>query len=124
MFQIKHFLDPVEKNDGRRVWIEPFGLVNDLRQWCSVNELLPHLAPPRELWEWFEQHPDGYEFFRGRYHEWLSSSPHRQAMLQLVKRSRRETITFLHQGDDPAHNTATALHEFLGELEAYCPPEA
>jgi hypothetical protein len=30
---------------------------------------------------------------------------------------------FSYQGDDPGHNTATALHEFLSELEAWCPPE-
>jgi hypothetical protein len=35
----------------------------------------------------------------------------------------RENVTLLHQGDDCEHNTATALHEFLSELEAYCPRE-
>ena len=31
----------------------------------------------------------------------------------------RETFTLLHQGDDPEHNVATALQEFLHELEAW-----
>ncbi len=35
----------------------------------------------------------------------------------------RENIALLHQSDDPAHNSATALYEFLSELEAYCEPE-
>jgi hypothetical protein len=29
----------------------------------------------------------------------------------------------LHQCDDPIHNSAMALYEYLTELEAYCPPE-
>jgi hypothetical protein len=34
----------------------------------------------------------------------------------------RETFTLLHQGDDPEHNSATALQEFLHELEAWIQP--
>ena len=32
-------------------------------------------------------------------------------------------LMLLHTADDPCHNSATALYEFLAELEAYCPPE-
>ena len=35
----------------------------------------------------------------------------------------RHPFTLLHTGDDAIQNTATALYEFLSELEAYCPPE-
>jgi uncharacterized protein YeaO (DUF488 family) len=37
--------------------------------------------------------------------------------------AQKENITLLHQGDDASHNTATALYEYLSELEAYLQPE-
>ena len=61
--------------------------------------------------------------FRGRYHEWLRKSPYRPALQQLACAAVKENITLLHQSDDAEHNSATALYEFLTELEAYCRPE-
>ena len=123
MIKIKHFMDNAEPEDGRRIWVEPFGLTADLRQWCQVHHVLCHVAPPRELWEWFQNHPRGYDFFRGRYHQWLKLGPYKEALLQLVVDAQRENITLLHQGDQPNENSAMALYEYLGELEAYIPRE-
>ena len=52
---------------------------------------------------------------------YLARGPYRDALQQLACIGRKETFTFLHQGEDPQRNTATALYEFLTELEAYCP---
>jgi uncharacterized protein YeaO (DUF488 family) len=123
MFKIKHFLDAPEPDDGQRIWVEPIGLTNDLREMCQVGHLLSHVGPPVSLWEWFEKHPDGYDYFRGQYHDWLTRSPHREGLQGLVLLAQKENITLLHQGDDAAHNTATALYEYLSELEAYLQPE-
>ena len=123
MIQIKHLLDAVESGDGERIWVEPIGLTLDLREWCKVDHILSHLGPSKELWQWYETHPQGYDYFRAKYHESLSKGPYRSAMLQLVTAARRGSFTLLHQSDDAEHNTATALYEFLTELEAYAPPE-
>jgi uncharacterized protein YeaO (DUF488 family) len=123
MIRIKHFMDPAEKDDGKRIWVEPIGLTSDLRQWCNVQHILCHVAPPRQLWEWFAEHPHAYDFFRAQYHEWLNKSPYKPALQQLACAAMRENITLLHQGDDAQENSAVALYEFLSELEAYCPPE-
>ena len=64
MIKVKHFLDDVEPDDGQRIWVEPIALTRDLREWCKVSHVLPHLGPPRELSKWFDEHPDGYEYFR------------------------------------------------------------
>jgi hypothetical protein len=37
----------------------------------------------------------------------------------MAQAGMRETFTLLHQGDDPEHNSAVALMEFLHELEAW-----
>jgi uncharacterized protein YeaO (DUF488 family) len=124
VLKVKHLLDPVEPDDGLRLWVESIGLTQDLREWCKVDQMLPHFGPPKELWNWYDAHPQGYEYFRGRYHEALSKGPHLKAMLDLVANARHSDFTLIHQGDTPESNTAMALYEFLSELEAYVPPES
>ncbi|MCC6423892.1 MAG: DUF488 family protein [Phycisphaerales bacterium] len=124
MIKIKHLMDVAEEDDGKRLWVEPVGLTRDLVEWCRVDLLLMHLGPPKKLWNWFGNHPDGYEAFRGDYHEFLNKSQYKPALQQLACAMSREDFTLLHQGDDPEHNTATALYEYLCELSAYCEPES
>ena len=123
MIRVKHFLDTAEADDGHRLWIEPIGLTRDLQQMCQVHHLLPHLGPPMHLWQWYQQHPDGWEYFRGKYHEHLASSPQIEALQDLANAAMKQDFTLLHESDDPIHNTATALHEFIAELQAYLPSE-
>lgn len=123
MIRVKHFLDSVEGDDGHRLWVEPLGLTRDLQQMCQVHHVLSHLGPPMKLWQWFQQHPDGYDYFRGKYHEHLAASPQIEALQELANAAMKEEFTLLHQGDDPGRNTAVALHEFIVELQAYLPSE-
>jgi uncharacterized protein YeaO (DUF488 family) len=127
MIKIKHLMDAVEGDDGQRIWVEPFGVTRDLREWCAVSHVLSHLGPPMALWEWYEEHAngcgDGYDFFRARYHDFLSKGPYKAALQKLACAGRMENFTLLYEGEDPQHNTATALYEFLSELGAYCPPD-
>ena len=123
MIKVKHLMDAVEESDGQRLWVEPVGLCKDLREWCGVNHVLPHLGPPTKAWKILEDHPDAYEYFRAAYHEQLKKSKHLAALKALAVASRSETFTLLHQSEDAEHNSATALHEFLMDLEAYCKPE-
>ena len=116
MIKVKHLMDAVEPDDGQRLWVESVGLTKDLRTWCEVHHVLPHLGPAADLTDWFEQHPDGYEHFRGQYHEALNKSPYKAALQNLAKAAGRENYTLLHTGDDVQHNAATAMHEFLSEL--------
>ncbi len=122
MIKVKHFMDNSEPEDGRRIWVEPFGLTADLREWCNVQHLLGELSPPRELWEWYQNHPRAYDFFRARYHKWLNQGQLKPLLAQLIKSAQSGNITLLHQGDKPNENTAMALYEFLGAMEAYTQP--
>ena len=121
MIKAKHFLDRVEADDGPRLWVESIGLTKDLQEWRGVDHVLPHLGPPRDLWDWFDTHPDGYEAFRRRYHKWLSKGPYLPALQRLASDALTANFTLLHAGDDPEHNCATALLEFITELEARHP---
>lgn len=121
MIKIKHFLDPIEDDDGQRIWVEPHGMTKDLRQWCAVDHVLPHLGPSPKLWDWYEKHPDAYDYFAEKYHQALDKSPYRGALRDLAQAAAEENFTLLHEGDDSSHNTATAMYEYLTELQ-FSPP--
>ncbi len=124
MIKVKHLMDAVETDDGQRIWVEPMGLTKDLREWCSVNEVLPQLGPPIAIWRLLESKPeDAFDYFRGRYHEHLAAGKFRPALQGLAHAGLRENFTLLHQGLDAEHNTAAALRDFITELEAYIKPE-
>ncbi len=119
MIKVKHLMDNIEEDDGQRISIEPFNVTLDLREWCRVDHVLPHLGPSPEMYEWLMEHPDGYEHFRAEYHEQLTHSPYLPALRHLASTGQHENFTLLHQGDDPGENSATALYEFLTELAAW-----
>jgi uncharacterized protein YeaO (DUF488 family) len=121
MIKVKHLMDAVEPDDGDRMWIEPIGLCKDLCGWCKVDHVLPHLGPPKKIWNWFESHPDGYDCFRATYHEALQKSTYKEALLAMA--CSKDNFTLVYQGDNANENTATAMYEFLSELRSYCPPE-
>jgi uncharacterized protein YeaO (DUF488 family) len=104
MIRIKHLMDAVRIDDGIRIWVEPIGLTKDLCRWCHVEYLVPQIAPPIDLWEWFTQHPEGYDDFRGQYH--LALEPLRPALEEFVSAAATQNFTLLHQGGDPQQNTA------------------
>ena len=119
MIKVKHLMDAVEDDDGQRLWVESTGLARDLREWCRVDHVLSHLGPASQLSNWFDEHPDGYDYFRAQYHEALAKSPYKVALHHLAKAAAAENFTLLHAGDDPNHNSAAALHQFLSELGAW-----
>lgn len=121
MINVKHFMDAIEPTDGSRIWVEPIRLTKDLIEWCQITYTLCSAAPPQHLCDWLDQHPHGYDYFQAQYHEWLNKSHFKPALQRLACEARRKTITLLHQSSDPQQNCATALHEFLIELEAFCP---
>ena len=123
MIYVKHLLDAVDKSGGQRMWVEPIGLTRDLREWCRIDHVLTHLGPPKAVWQVLEQHPDAYDFFRARYHEFLSKSQYKPALQALAQAGMREDFTLVHQNDDPEHNSAAALRDYLNELEAYIRPD-
>ncbi len=123
MIKVKHFMDAREADDGNRIWVEPVGLAHNLAEWCFVDYAMPLLGPPMKLRDWFDEHPDGYEFFRGCYHEALLNGPYVKQLRQLACAAAQENFTLLHAGDDPLHNCAMALYQLLSDLGVYAPPE-
>ena len=73
MITVKNLFDPVEESDGQRLWIESHGLTTDLQEWCRVDAVASQFGPPPKLAAWYDDHPQGYDHFRGKYHAALAS---------------------------------------------------
>jgi uncharacterized protein YeaO (DUF488 family) len=123
MINVKHLTDSIEPTDGSRIWVEPIGPTEDLIESRQITYTLCRVAPPQDLCDWLDLHPEGYDSFQVQYHEWLNKSHFKPALQRLAREARHEKITLLHQSSDPQRNSATALQEFLIELEAYSSPD-
>lgn len=122
MISVKHFMERYAREDGPRLWVEPIGLTLDLVEWCRVDLLLREFAPPRILWEWFDERPGlgRYQVFRRGYRSCLLHSPHRDSLKALAGLAMDGNLTLLHQGSEILYNTGCALREVMEELTA-CP---
>lgn len=123
MIKIKNMFDPVEPSDGPRLWVGHVNVTRDLAEWCRIDLWFREGAPSPELAEWFAEHPDGWEYFRGRHHEQLTASTASEALRRLSQRGMREDFTLVHADPNPRENAAVSLYEFLAELQAYCTDE-
>ncbi len=123
MIQIKNLFDKPEPGDGIRLWVGPVNLTKDLAAWCKVDRWLQEGSPSLDLAEWFDEHPDGWEYFRGKHHESLARNCFRPLLRRLSRTAIDETITLLHAEMDAARNAAVSLYEYLVELQAHCSDE-
>jgi hypothetical protein len=59
MIKVKHLLDPIESDDGERIWIEPIGLTRDLSEMCAIDAVMSHLAARGETPIFVTRHKRG-----------------------------------------------------------------
>jgi len=123
MIQIKNLFDAAEPDDGLRLWVGPVGLTRDLAAWCRVDRWLREGSPSPDLAAWFEEHPDGWEYFRARHHEALSRGGFKERLRELSRRALRENVTLLYGESNPTENAAVSLYEYLVALQPYAPEE-
>lgn len=123
MIQIKNLFDRAEPEDGIRLWIGAVNLTKDLAAWCKVDRWFREGAPSADLAAWFEEHPDGWEYFRGKHHEALARNGFAPVLRHLSRRALDETVTLLHAETDATQNAAVSLYEYLVELQAHCSDE-
>lgn len=119
MLQIKSLFDKPEPQDGLRLWVGPIGLTKDLAQWCNVDRWLKEGSPTAVLGQWFEEHPQGWDYFRGMHHEELNRNGYVRELRSLSLRSSKENVTLLYGETNPEQNSAVSLYEYLVELQAY-----
>jgi uncharacterized protein YeaO (DUF488 family) len=74
------------------------------------------LAPTTALRKWFSHDPAKWNEFRQRYRSELTRSGQLDTAKELIRNSRRKTITLVYGAADEKHNQAVALKEWLDEL--------
>jgi uncharacterized protein YeaO (DUF488 family) len=115
MIGMKRGYEPPSSRDGRRILVDrlwPRGLS---RQRAQIDEWMKELAPSDRLRRWFGHDPRRWAEFKERYRAELGR--HREALVELARRTARERITLVFGARDPQHNNAAVLKELLEELQ-------
>lgn len=113
--QLKRVYDKPAKADGRRILVDriwPRGLK---KKYARIDEWFKEVAPTTGLRKWFGHDPSRWEEFKKRYFRELDN--HRERVQQLVRESKKRTVTLLFGAKDTEHNNAVALKEYLEKLD-------
>jgi uncharacterized protein YeaO (DUF488 family) len=123
MIKVKHLFDSVDPDDGERIWVGPAALTLDLQEWCTVDHVIPEIAPSAALLYHLERDPDGFEVFQKAYFEELRCSAWQKPLETLAHASKSGNLTLLHTADDVDRNGAVALCQYLKTIAASWPPD-
>jgi len=108
-FRIKRVYEPPAKSDGMRVLVDrlwPRGLKKtDAR----LDRWMKEVAPSAELRKWFGHAPEKFAEFKRRYEKELS----KDALAELRKLGKGQTVTLLYGAKDPKMNQAAVLVALL-----------
>ena len=103
-------------SDGQRILIDrlwPRGLS---KRDARVDFWAKSIAPSHELRRWYQHDPPKWEQFRRRYFAELDASP--DGVAELRARLRGKTATLVFASKEEQRNNATALREYLLDLES------
>jgi uncharacterized protein YeaO (DUF488 family) len=116
--QSKRIYDPVDEDDGYRVFVDHVWPRGVSRERAELDEWARELAPSDALRRWFDHVPERFPEFRKRYRAELAGRL--QALDALRARGRRARVTILFAARDRDHNNGVVLAEALRDdaLEA------
>ena len=103
-------------SDGQRILIDrlwPRGLS---KRDARVDFWAKSIAPSHELRRWYQHDPHKWEQFRKRYFAELDASP--EGVAELRARLRGVTATLVFASKEEQRNNASALREYLLDLES------
>ena len=108
---IKRVYEPPAKEDGFRVLIDHLWPRGMKKEAVAVDEWLKAVAPSTALRKWFSHDPEKWEEFKRRY--FLELDENREAVEELAKKSKSETVTLVFSSKEERFNNAVALKEYL-----------
>ncbi|MDF1816672.1 MAG: DUF488 domain-containing protein [Verrucomicrobiales bacterium] len=113
---LKRIYQTPSPQDGYRVLVDRLWPRGISREKADLDEWLKEIAPTQELRQRFAHDVSRWGEFRRRYLKELTG--HREALRQLVNRSRREEVTLLFGAQDEAHNNAVVVAQYLAMLNS------
>jgi uncharacterized protein YeaO (DUF488 family) len=111
--RLKRAYDPPSSDDGLRVLVERLWPRGVSKEHASLDLWIKDVAPSRELRRWFHHDPARWDEFQKRYRAELQEK--KEAVEDLRRKCRSETVTFIYASRDEQHNGALALKTFLEE---------
>jgi uncharacterized protein YeaO (DUF488 family) len=115
MIKIKRVYEKPSAGDGMRILVDRVWPRGISKERARLADWRKDLAPSTPLRKWFGHDPAKWKEFRTRYRAELKRSGQSDAK-ELVKLSRRKTVTLVYGAADEKHNQAVALKELLDEL--------
>jgi len=115
MVRVKRAYLPAAAGDGYRVLVDRLWPRGVTKQRARVDLWAKDVAPSPALRRWFDHDPARFREFTVRYRRELSSSPGREIVAELARRSSEQTVTLVYGARDEVHNGARVLAE---EMEA------
>src|SRR5262249_13723054 len=109
----KRIYEPAAASDGYRILTDHVWPRGVSRERARLDEWRKELAPSDALRRWFDHVPERFEEFRSRYREELGS--HREAIEEIRRRARRQTLTIVYAARDREHNNAVVLAQLLND---------
>jgi uncharacterized protein YeaO (DUF488 family) len=115
MIRIKRIYSEPVARDGLRVLVDrvwPRGLSKER---AHIDHWRKEWAPSHALRKWFGHDPKKWEGFQKRYRAELAREKQMEALKELVRFSRKKTVTLLYGAADEEHNQAVVLKNLLKE---------
>jgi uncharacterized protein YeaO (DUF488 family) len=109
--KIKRAYDPPEEDDGFRVLIDRLWPRGVSKEAAKIDLWSKDLSPSTALRRWFGHDPKKWEEFKRRYYRELDAHP--EAVEDLRRRTKKQTVTLIFGAKDPGHSNARALMDYL-----------
>jgi uncharacterized protein YeaO (DUF488 family) len=114
--RLKRAYEEPAPDDGLRVLVErlwPHGL---RKERAAVDLWIKDVAPSPELRRWFNHDPARWEESRKRHRAELRQN--KDAVEELRRLCKGQTVTFVYAARDEEHNGALVLRDYLGHRES------
>jgi uncharacterized protein YeaO (DUF488 family) len=109
--RLKRAYDPPAPEDGLRILVERLWPRGVSKEHAALDSWNKDVAPSGELRRWFHHDPDRWKEFQKRYRAELQAK--KEAVEELRRKCRNETVTLIYASRDEQHNGALALKTFL-----------
>jgi uncharacterized protein YeaO (DUF488 family) len=107
----KRVYDSPARTDGYRVLVDRLWPRGIGKEEAALDEWRKDLAPSDELRKWFGHDLERWSEFEQRYNSELDAK--KDAVAEMIARSRKRTITLLYAAKDVEHNNAVVLKAFI-----------
>lgn len=117
MFRLKNAAEQPEAVDGTRILVEPIrSKTTNPSPTLSIDISLQALAPSPALRNKLNPNPDSltWDEFQHQYRVELARNT--RATQTVLNAARRGTVTLVYTSEDPQHNSATVLKEYLERI--------